>query len=275
MQEKFWLKSEKFHENLVKFFQDLKDIKLFADVTLVSDDQIQNQAHKIVLSASSPVLRNILINNSHTHPILYLRGIKQTELEAILKYIYSGETLIYEERFNDFVRAANDFQLEDLNLNEEEGGTLQENENNKEVNQDIKIKQGNPETDTENKDFNFVPIHSKKLIENSSDLVATDQDQISNDKFKDDETLIQNKSIEEENHEVKATKDPATSCKNLANRRLDRIYFSTEGSFSCEKCGATYADAYRLRRHKQSVHEGKSQFHFIFMGIYIILYIQV
>ena len=266
MQERYWLKSEKFHENLVNFFQDLEDIKLYADVTLVSDDQIQTQAHKIVLSASSPVLKNILINNSHSHPILYLRGIKQTELQAILKYIYSGETLIFEERFNDFVRAANDFQLEDLNLNEEEGASLQENVNNQEVNQDIKIKQGNPETDTENKDINFVPIHLRKLFENRSDLIATDQDQIDNDKFEDDAYLIQNKSIEEENNEKKAAKDSETSCKNLAKRRLDRIYFSTEGSFSCEKCGANYADAYRLRRHKQSVHEGKSQFHFIFDG---------
>ena len=46
----------------------------FSDVTLVSDDQRPFQAHKYVLSAFSPVLKDILLNNPHPHPLIYLRG---------------------------------------------------------------------------------------------------------------------------------------------------------------------------------------------------------
>ena len=41
-----------------------------SDVTLVSDDQIQFHAHKIVLSAYSPVLKHLLLNNPHQHPLI-------------------------------------------------------------------------------------------------------------------------------------------------------------------------------------------------------------
>ena len=34
----------------------------YSDVTLVSDDQTQFKAHKIVLSASSPVIKKFLMN---------------------------------------------------------------------------------------------------------------------------------------------------------------------------------------------------------------------
>ena len=44
----------------------------FVDVTLVSDDQESFQAHKIVLSSFSPVLKDLLLSNSHPHPIIFL-----------------------------------------------------------------------------------------------------------------------------------------------------------------------------------------------------------
>jgi hypothetical protein len=34
-------------------------------------------AHKAVLSAGSPLFRQILRQNPHAHPLLYLRGLKQ------------------------------------------------------------------------------------------------------------------------------------------------------------------------------------------------------
>ena len=37
----------------------------FADVTLVCDDGSQIRAHKVVLGASSPILKNMLITDNH------------------------------------------------------------------------------------------------------------------------------------------------------------------------------------------------------------------
>lgn len=44
-------------------FKDLYHEELYTDITLVSDDQIQFEAHKIVLSDCSPVFKRIRPTN--------------------------------------------------------------------------------------------------------------------------------------------------------------------------------------------------------------------
>ena len=51
MSETYNIKWKAFPDHLVGFFKDLGEEGHFADVTLVSDDQIQTPAHKVVLSA--------------------------------------------------------------------------------------------------------------------------------------------------------------------------------------------------------------------------------
>ena len=51
-------------ENVVSSIRYIYIDKQYADVTLVSDDQKQFKAHKIVLSACSPVLKTMLLENS-------------------------------------------------------------------------------------------------------------------------------------------------------------------------------------------------------------------
>ena len=52
------------------------DVNKFEDVTLFSDDLIAFQAHKIVLCSASPVLRKLIFNNPHQHPLIYLKNFK-------------------------------------------------------------------------------------------------------------------------------------------------------------------------------------------------------
>ena len=66
----------------------------FCDVTLVSDDQKPFKAHRYVLSNFSPVLKNILLNNPHSHPLIYLRGVNHQELDSILQFIYLGKASV-------------------------------------------------------------------------------------------------------------------------------------------------------------------------------------
>ena len=120
MDEKYDLKWKTFNEHLVEVFKDLGEEGHFADVTLVSDDQVQTEAHKVVLSACSPVLKTLLVNNPHSHPLLYLRGIKKTELQAILKFMYFGETQIYDNKINDFVSVAKDLEVKEISEQQEE-----------------------------------------------------------------------------------------------------------------------------------------------------------
>ena len=83
----FSLKWKYFHANISSSLSDLYTETRSTDVTLVSDDQFQFQAHKVVLSACSPVRKKYLLNNTHSHPLIYLRGVKQQEWGLILQFM--------------------------------------------------------------------------------------------------------------------------------------------------------------------------------------------
>ena len=57
--------SNEFPKHLLSTNHDMFTNNYFADVTLVSDDETQATAHKIVLSACTPILRKLLVNNLH------------------------------------------------------------------------------------------------------------------------------------------------------------------------------------------------------------------
>ena len=72
------------------------------------------QAHKTVLSVFSPVLKNILLDNPHSHPLIYLRGIKHKDLDSILRFIYHGEAQFFYGNINRIIQAAKDLQIPQL-----------------------------------------------------------------------------------------------------------------------------------------------------------------
>ena len=120
MAEKFCLKWNDFQTNVTSSFRKLRNSDEFYDVTLVSDDQQQMSAHKIVLSASSVYFKNILKSNKHSHPLLCLGGVNSNELNNILEYIYNGEIQIYQDNLDNFLLIAQRFQLEGLMQSEED-----------------------------------------------------------------------------------------------------------------------------------------------------------
>ena len=114
MSEKFCLKWNEFKSTVSKSFGIFREKKDFFDVTLVSDDERQIPAHKLVLSACSDFFKSILRNNSHSHPLLYLSGIHSTNLSLILDYIYQGEVQIYQEHLDSFLEVAQRLKIEGL-----------------------------------------------------------------------------------------------------------------------------------------------------------------
>merc|ERR1712086_845257 len=110
----FTLKWTFFMPNLSSSLSNVFTENSYSDVTLVSDDKIPFHAHKYVLSASSPVFKNILLDNPQSHPLIYLRGVKHQELESILQFIYLGEASFYHNNINRFIQAAKDLQIKQL-----------------------------------------------------------------------------------------------------------------------------------------------------------------
>ena len=127
MAEKFCLKWNDFQTNITNSFRKLRTAEDFYDVTLVSDDQQQVSAHKVVLSASSEYFSNILKSNKHSHPLLCLSGVNSKDLKDILDYIYNGEIQIYQENLDSFLNIAQRFKLEGLIQQESDNPMEDEN----------------------------------------------------------------------------------------------------------------------------------------------------
>ena len=114
MEEKFCLKWNDFQENTIKTFSRLRFEEEFFDVTLVSDDQKQIMAHKVVLSSSSEYFKNILRTNKHSHPMICLTGMTSLDLKNVLDYVYQGEVQIFQENIDRFLNIAQILKIDGL-----------------------------------------------------------------------------------------------------------------------------------------------------------------
>ena len=65
--EKLCLKWNEFQENLNSAFGGFRNDKDFADVTLVCEDGVQIETHKVVLASSSPFFMEMLKKSKHPH----------------------------------------------------------------------------------------------------------------------------------------------------------------------------------------------------------------
>ena len=111
MSEKFSLKWNDFQSVVSQSFSVLRREEDFFDVTLVSDDEVQISAHKLVLSACSSFFKSILKRNSHSHPLLYLSGVDSKSLGLVLDYIYNGEVQIYQHELDNFLQVSQKLKI--------------------------------------------------------------------------------------------------------------------------------------------------------------------
>ena len=94
--------------------RELRENDNFLDVTLVCDDDIQIKAHKNILSVSSNFFRNILRKNPHPHPLIYLKGLKHSELVDLVEFMYSGKVEIAQANLESFLASAHDLKVKGL-----------------------------------------------------------------------------------------------------------------------------------------------------------------
>ena len=72
--EKFNLTWDLYSDKIIEIHKDLIKTKDFADVTLVTDDEKCLKAHRIILSAYSSVLKNILQFDPQSKQVIFLSG---------------------------------------------------------------------------------------------------------------------------------------------------------------------------------------------------------
>ena len=112
--EKFHLQWNDFQQNIAASYLLLKDDPDFSDVTLVCEDDQYIEAHRIILTACSSFFDTVLKKNKHSHPMIYMRGIRAKDMLAIVDYIYSGETKIDQEDLDGFLDLAVELKLKGL-----------------------------------------------------------------------------------------------------------------------------------------------------------------
>lgn len=77
-----------------------------ADVTLVCDDERTLKAHRIVLSAVSPVLKRLLNEDVSKSSVVFLKDFKYQEMDTLLDFLYLGSTQLDLARMNEFLNLA-------------------------------------------------------------------------------------------------------------------------------------------------------------------------
>ena len=115
--DKFCMKWGDFETNIRESFREMRENQNHFDVTLATDDDRQMQAHKIILSAGSPFFSKILTKTKHPSLFLYLKGIKMSELEKVVDFLYNGEANVAQEDFNTFLNTAEELQVKGLQNN--------------------------------------------------------------------------------------------------------------------------------------------------------------
>ena len=222
-QEKYSLTWHTYSDHLRSMMKELMMNEDFADVTLVTEDRKQIKAHINILSACSPVFRDIFKKEKSSNQIMYLRGIQFPEMESIMQFIYLGEATFYEERMDEFFAVAKSLEIKELckagqEMNDEP---------------DDEAVQRNLVEPTEN-------VEDKTIISDHVIKQAPKQ-------RRREVVGIENK--------YECVHCHKTFYNSSTKRRHERTVH--EGvKYACDQCDYQFTDQGSLKRHIQSTHEG-------------------
>merc|ERR1719319_523539 len=124
--EIFHLVFNNFKTNISTNWSELREESQFCDVTLACEGS-RVEAHKVILSSCSPVIKDLLIQTNHPHPLVYLRGVKSMQIKALLDFIYRGEVNIAREDLDDFLEVARELKVKGLAEDDKKGEELSAN----------------------------------------------------------------------------------------------------------------------------------------------------
>ena len=251
MDDKFCLKWNDFQRNLSRTFKQLRHEEDFYDVTLVSEDQKQIQAHKLVLSSCSEYFSNILKHNKHLNPLLCFENLSTKDIQYVLDYIYNGEVQVEHDQLDRFLDIAEKLKLEGLN-------TVRK----KEKEHDIHEKSTIVETD---QTPSIPPEQSSwvDFLKNETQAIPSISSKgpviLNSDRFDSIEEL----DLEIQKYMTKRIEDGKYEC-NVCGRIsrkshcLEHIETHFEGlEFPCNLCDETFKARSNLRGHKWRKHRGE------------------
>ena len=225
MTENICLKFDDFHYKLKKSISNLRLEKDFIDVTLVSEDEIEISAHKVILASNSEYFKKILMKNKNQHPWLCLSGIYSKDLAYVIDYIYNGEVKVYQDDIDRFLVIAQKLKLDGLIFNQKQQLLEKSNELNVVPNkqQFMKVK---PMSELSQEDEEMIDQKHLKPLKNTMEMNNIDTKAESE---KNKNSVL----VSVDSPQIQAYSD-LSNLDNLISNNLGR---NTNGLYFCNLCG--------------------------------------
>ena len=234
-------------------FRDLTHTHDFVDVTLVSEDNQQFKAHKVILSSGSSFFREMLGSNPHPHPLIFMRGVDSVSLTSILQLMYLGEVEVEQESLEKFITLARELKLEDLQETERDFVRNHEEEEN--LQEERLPKKARLDVQADLEENNYEEEDEDEIVL----LDANDENQTKVYRC-DNCDFVSGRSSSFEKHKITShnakpyssiTDLPCKECDFLAENmdELKDHKVQVHGGIPCNHCGKRFNGMAGLRKH--------------------------
>ena len=94
--------------------RDICENRNFTDVTLICNDFINFEAHKIILSSQSGFFSRILKAVEKRDLVIYLPNLSSEQFSLILEFLYFGKTEVHERDLENFLSLCKQLEIRDI-----------------------------------------------------------------------------------------------------------------------------------------------------------------
>ena len=246
MTENYELQWNQFEKHVSNTFKKLRTEEYLYDVTLIGDDMVQINAHKLVMSASSEYFKNIFHQKKDIHPLICLAGLHSQQIRMILDFMYDGQVSLPHTEAEEFLEFAQKFKIEGLlaPLDREDKEIIQNNE----------LSTKNEVLEPPSKDVDF----EENQEEGMADQTVSDVSMLKNLL---DVALEENVQVDEYDSktEISDREDSSDTLSELISKKhekeidqkldVESKILETKDGFQCYFCQKILPQKWRIRRH--------------------------